>query len=202
MRSTSRKSVQDNDGGSEAPEQLQERVAENLKRYRKEKGWTLDELAQRSGVSRAMLSQIESRKTNPTIAVLWKISTAFELNFSALLGDEPGQNVTLLRSRDAQRLTSSDGTFVSRPLFPRGPSRKSEFYELRLKPGGRSEGPPHPPGTRENLVAVKGGLTIHVGGRKYVLAEGDAIEFTADVPHAYENHTRSEFIGYEVIEYR
>ncbi len=202
MVSRSRKSVPDNDGEAVAPEQLQERVAENLKRYRKERGWTLDELANRSGVSRAMLSQIESRKTNPTIAVVWKISTAFGLNFSALLGDEQGQNVTVLKSAEAQRISSSDGTFLSRPLFPRGAHRKSEFYELRLKPGARSDAPAHPPGTRENLVVVKGGLTIHVGGKVFVLTEGDAIEFIADVPHAYENHTRSEFVGFEVIEYR
>lgn len=207
MHSTSRKSVRHSEprprpDESAESEHLQERVAENLRRYRKEKGWTLDELAQRSGVSRAMLSQIESRKTNPTIAVVWKISTAFGLNFSALLGDEPGSNVTLMPASEAHRLTSSDGTFVSRPLFPRGVNRRSEFYELRLKPGAHTDAPPHPPGTRENLVVVKGGLTIHIGGREYVLGEGDAIEFAADVPHAYENHTRREFVGYEVIEYR
>ncbi|MFN7133571.1 MAG: helix-turn-helix domain-containing protein [Myxococcales bacterium] len=177
-------------------------MADNLKQLRQARGWTLDELAQRSGVSRAMLSQIEGRKTNPTIAVIWKISTAFGLNFSALLGEDEDGAVTVLPKKDAARLTSKDGAFVSRPLFPRGASRRSEFYELRLQPGARTEGPPHPKGTRENLVVVKGGLTIHVGGRAYVLGEGDAIEFTADVPHAYENSGRGELLAYEVIEYR
>lgn len=184
------------------PEVLQARVADSLKRLRKDYGWTLEELAKRSGVSRAMLSQIEARKTNPTIAVLWKISTAFGLHFSALLGEDKGKDVTLIRREGMQVLSSADGGFQSRPLFPRSAERKSEFYELRLKPGARSEGPPHPAGTRENLVVVKGSITIWVSGTAFEVDEGDAIDFAADVPHAYENRGKTDFLGYEVILYR
>ncbi|MBX5484598.1 MAG: helix-turn-helix transcriptional regulator [Myxococcaceae bacterium] len=184
------------------PEALQTRVAGTLKRIRTDRGWTLEELARRSGVSRAMLSQIEARKTNPTIAVLWKISTAFGMQFSALLGEQPGQDVTVLRRPELQVLSSADGAFVSRPLFPRNAERKAELYELRLKPGKRSDGPPHPPGTRENLVVVKGRLNVWVGGRKWEVGEGDAIDFAADLPHAYENPGKVAFLGYEVILYR
>jgi len=183
-------------------EAFQARVAETLKRLRKEHGWTLDELARRSGVSRAMLSQIEARKTNPTIAVLWKISTAFSLNFSAMLGEEARQDVTLIRRAEMQVLTSADGKFQSRPLFPRSGIRKAELYELRLAPGARTEGPPHPPGTRENLVVVKGKLVVWVSGIPHQVSEGDAIDFRADVVHGYENPGTNEFLGYEVIEYR
>lgn len=181
---------------------VQERVAESLKRLRKDYGWTLEELAKRSGVSRAMLSQIEARKTNPTIAVLWKISTAFGLHFSALLGEDKGRDVTLIRREQMQVLASSDGGFQSRPLFPRSVDRKAEFYELRLRPGARSEGPPHPSGTRENLVVVQGSVTIWVNGTAFEVDTGDAIDFAADVPHAYENRGRGDFLGYEVILYR
>ena len=149
-----------------------------------------------------MLSQIEARKANPTIAVLWKISTAFGLNFSALLGEEGSQDVTLVRRAEIQVLRSADGKFESRPLYPRGVNRKAELYELRLASGGRSEGPPHPPGTRENLVVVRGCLTIEVGDKCYPVGEGDAIEFAADVPHVYQNPGPGLFLGYEVIEYR
>lgn len=185
-----------------APEVLQARVADSLKRIRKDYGWTLEDLAKRSGVSRAMLSQIEAKKTNPTIAVLWKISTAFGLHFSALLGEDKGTDVTVLRREGMQKLASSDGAFESRPLFPRSADRKVEFYELRLRPGARSDGPPHPAGTRENLVVVKGSLTVWVGSEAFEVAEGDAIDFAADVPHAYDNRSGTEFLGYEVIIYR
>lgn len=184
------------------PEALQARVAELVKQARKERNWTLDELAARSGVSRAMLSQIEACKTNPTIAVLWKISTAFGVNFSALLGEDIKQDVNLIRREEMRVLSSSDGKFQSRPLFPQVSQRKAEFYELRLAPGAKSEGPPHPPGTRENLVVVKGQLVVWVSEVAFEVAEGDAIDFAADVPHGYENRGATEFVGYEVIEYR
>lgn len=189
-------------GAAKSPELLQAKVAELVKQLRKDRGWTLDELAKRSGVSRAMLSQIEARKTNPTIAVLWKISTAFGMSFSALLGEEQGKDVNLLRREQMQVLASADGKFQSRPLFPRSSRRKAELYELRLAPGARSEGPPHPQGTRENLVVVKGRLTVWVSGTAFEVDEGDAIDFAADVPHAYENRGAKEFLGYEVIEYQ
>lgn len=185
-----------------SPEAFQAKVAETLKRVRKDRGWTLDELARRSGVSRAMLSQIEACKTNPTIAVLWKISSAFGLNFSALLGEDLGRDVTLIRREEMQVLSSADGKFQSRPLFPRAAARKAELYELKLAPGAKSEGPPHPAGTRENLVVVKGTLTLWVAGVAFEVAEGDAIDFAADVPHGYENRGATDFLGYEVIEYR
>ncbi len=190
------------DFSDKASEALQARVAGTLKTLRKERGWTLDELANRSGVSRAMLSQIEARKTNPTIAVLWKISTAFSINFSAMLGEEPGKDVTLVRRAEMQVLTSADGKFISRPLFPRSGVRKAELYELRLAPGARTEGPPHPPGTRENLVVVRGKLIVWVSGTPFEVPEGDSIDFVADVVHGYENPGSKEFLGYEVIEYR
>ncbi len=199
--SINKKSVQHSDGGPDAAA-VQAKVAETTKRLRQDYGWTLDELAKRSGVSRAMLSQIEAKKTNPTIAVLWKISTAFGMPFSTLLGEQAGKDVTLMRREDMQSLTSADGAFVSRPLFPRSAERKVEFYELRLRPGGKSEGPPHPTGTRENLVVVKGQLTIWVSGTAYEVAEGDSIDFAADVIHGYENRGREDFLGYEVIVYR
>ena len=186
----------------DATEAFQSRVAQTVKRMRKERGWTLDELAGRSGVSRAMLSQIEAKKTNPTIAVLWKISTAFSINFSAMLGEEPGKDVTIIHRGDMQVLTSADGKFISRPLFPRSGVRKAELYELRLAPGARTEGPPHPPGTRENLVVVRGKLIVWVAGASFEVPEGDSIDFAADVIHGYENPGAKEFLGYEVIEYR
>src|SRR5438445_7861914 len=99
------------EGDQSTPQALQAKVAENLKLFRKDRGWTLDELARRSGVSRAMLSQIEAKKTNPTIAVLWKISTAFGLNFSSMLGEDPGRDVTLIRREEMQVLSSADAKF-------------------------------------------------------------------------------------------
>jgi quercetin dioxygenase-like cupin family protein len=98
-------------------------------------------------------------------------------------------------------LSSHDGAFTSRALFPYDKPRRVEFYELRLAPHGEEHADAHPPGTVENLVVSSGALQIEVAGAREPLAAGDAIVFQADVPHAYANPSDSEAIVYLVMTY-
>ncbi|MBP6832895.1 MAG: helix-turn-helix transcriptional regulator, partial [Deltaproteobacteria bacterium] len=82
--------------------ELTRRVADNLRVLRKQRDLSLDELAARSGVSRATLSQVETCKTNPTIAILWKIAAGLGVPFASLLGEERVERVRVLRRGDAQ----------------------------------------------------------------------------------------------------
>ena len=163
-------------------------VAANLRRLRTRKGFSLERLARASGVSRAMLNQIELARSAPTVNVLWRIATALHTTFSTLLGGESETATLVVREEGAARLRSADGLFQSRPLFPfgRGP-RRTEFYELSLSPGGIELAAAHPPGTTENLVVSSGRLEIRVHGKEHVLETGDAILFRADVEHSYKN---------------
>ncbi|MSP62830.1 MAG: XRE family transcriptional regulator [Myxococcales bacterium] len=177
-------------------------VGANLRRVRLARAMSLDALARASGVSRAMLSQVELGHSTPTIKVLWKIARAFELPFSALLAGGPAQDPTcLLRGDRARRLTSHDGRFSSRALFPPDRPRRVEFYELRLAPRGIEEAEPHPPGTTENLVVNRGTVEIRVDGVAHELGPGDALQFQADVPHAYRNAGPAEAVMYLVMSY-
>lgn len=177
-------------------------VAANLRRLRTRKGYSLERLARASGVSRAMLGQIELAQSAPSINVLWRVATALDLPFGALLGNEGEAGAAVLRSEGAARLTSADGSFVSRPLFPFGQGpRKTEFYELRLAPHGSERASAHPGGTIENLVVAAGAVTIRAGGEKHVLACGDAILFRADVEHSYHNPGDVEAVMYLVMTY-
>ncbi len=161
-------------------------VGANLRRLRGERALSLEALAQRSGVSRAMLGQIELGQSAPTINVLWKIARALDLPFSALLAGPRAQGgPRVLPVARSKRLTSLDGTFSSRALFPLDEPRRVEFYELELRRGAVEEAEPHPPGTRENLVVTAGVVQIDVAGEHHRLAPGDAIVFEADVPHRY-----------------
>jgi transcriptional regulator with XRE-family HTH domain len=178
-------------------------LATNLRKLRTSKGQSLERLARSSGVSRAMLSQIELAQSAPTINVLWRIAGALDVPFSALLGGEADTPTTVLRSAHAARLTSADGSFSSRPLFPFGQGpRLSEFYELRLSPSGLELAQPHPPGTLENLIVAQGRIAIVVGGVRHLLEQGDAILFRADVEHAYQNVSASEAVMHLVMTYR
>jgi len=176
-------------------------LAANLRRVRLAAGWSLDTLAEQSGVSRSMLSQIELGHSAPTINVLWKIAQALKVPFSALLVDASRGRVRLLRGKQAKTIASSDGGFVSRPLFPSDRPRQVEFYELRLAAGAVEEAEPHAPGTVENLVVNQGELEITIGAEQHRLARTDAIQFEADVPHAYRNPGRSEAVLYLVMTY-
>ncbi|HVZ86555.1 MAG TPA: helix-turn-helix domain-containing protein [Polyangia bacterium] len=177
-------------------------VGPNLRRLRSRRGLSLERLASRSGVSRAMLSQIELGQSAPTINLLWKIARALDVPFSSLL-DRPDEDApVVLFARDGHLLTNQAGTFTSRALFPADDRRRrAEFYELRLKALGEEQAQPHPPGTTENLVVAAGAVEIQIDGTRHPLAVGDAIVFGGDVPHAYLNTGTTEAVMYLVMTY-
>lgn len=176
-------------------------VGANLKRLRVKRGLSLERLAKASGVSRAMLGQVELGQSTPTINVLWKVARALDVPFSTLITDSGAPSTVLVPRASAKVLTSSDGTFTSRALFPFNAARLTEFYELRMAPLGLERADPHPPGTTENLVVASGMLQIRVGKARHSLATGDAILFEADVPHEYMNPGDSEAVMYLVMTY-
>jgi transcriptional regulator with XRE-family HTH domain len=176
-------------------------VGVNLRRLRTRRGLSLERLAQKSDVSRAMLSQVELGRSAPTINVLWKIARALGVTFSALLSSNLDSGPVVMRESVAKRLTSRDGTFSSRALFPFDRPRRVEFYELRLKPHAVEEADPHPPGTAENIVVNAGSVTITVGSSAHDLSQGDALLFAADVAHVYRNTGASDALMYLVMTY-
>lgn len=176
-------------------------VGGNLRRLRTRRGLSLERLAQISGVSRAMLGQIELGQSAPTINVLWKIARALEVTFSALISARTQSGALVLRSADSKLLTSKDRSFSSRALFPFDEPRRVEFYELRLSAGSVEDADAHPPGTSENLVVTAGTIEIDVAGDTHKLETGDSILFEADTPHAYRNVGRGEAVMYLVMTY-
>ena len=176
-------------------------VGPALRRLREDRGLSLEQLAQLTGVSRAMLGQVELGQSVPTIKTLWRIAHALEVPFSALLSSGPSKAAVVLRAAEARTLTSADGGFHSRALFPFGAPRRVEFYELRLKPHAREDAEPHAPGTLENLVVTRGKVEVSCSGQAHELREGDAIVFEADGPHSYRNLGDREAVMYLVMTY-
>ena len=176
-------------------------VGANLRRRRLKRGLSLEKLSRASSVSRAMLGQIELGQSTPTINVLWKIARALAVPFSALITSRAAGRTTVLPASRAKMLTSHDGAFSSRALFPFDEPRTVELYELRLAPRSVEEADPHPPGTVENLVVNAGVLEMIVGSEHHALATGDSILFEADVPHSYKNPGDTECVMYLVMTY-
>jgi transcriptional regulator with XRE-family HTH domain len=174
----------------------------NLRRWRSKRGLSLERLARRSGVSRAMLSQIELGQSAPTINLLWKVARALDVPFSSLIERPNAGAPIVLPARSGRLLTNQDGTFSSRALFPIDDQRRRmEFYELRLNADGEEVAHPHPPGTIENLVLTAGAVEIEVDRVGHRLNVGDAIVFGADVPHSYRNLGATEAVMYLVMTY-
>jgi transcriptional regulator with XRE-family HTH domain len=146
-----------------------------------------------------MLGQIELGQSTPTINTIWKIARALNCQFSVLITNRPAGGTKVLRAANAKILTSRDGKFSSRALFPFDESRLVEFYELRLAPLSSECAEPHPPGTVENLVVTGGSLEMVVGEMHHRLVAGDAIQFEADVRHEYRNAGTAETVIYLVM---
>ena len=176
-------------------------VGQNIRRLRGRRGLSLDALARASGVSRAMLGQIETGRSVPTINVVWKIASAFNVPFATLIATQGSDQVRVFPAAGARALTSASGDFSSRALFPFDGEQRAEFYELRLKAGATEDAEAHAPGTMENLVVAKGRLDIVIAGQCKTLSQGDAILFQADRPHAYINPSAEDMIAYLVMTY-
>lgn len=175
------------------------RVAQNLQRLRSKRLLSLDGLARASGVSRAMLAQIESGRSVPSIKVLCKIAKGLRVSVAAFLEHRECEGVTLMPARESKRLVSASGAFVSRALYPYDTARQVEFYELRIRPLGEEYSEGHGPGVEENLVVAQGALEISVNDQRYLLSTGDSITFYADQPHRYRNPVDSEAVAFLVV---
>ncbi len=182
-----RSSNTDDTSSDDSSSDITRRVAENLRVIRRMRGYSLEDVAALSGVSRAMLSHIESHKTNPTIGLLWKIASGLNLPFSALLGESSRERVAVVRRQETQAIRSADGVLESRPLVPARALANVELYHLRISPRSTYVADGHAVGTTEAATVTAGILRLHVGQRTYDAGLGDTIVFPADVEHAYEN---------------
>ncbi|MFB9948465.1 helix-turn-helix domain-containing protein [Rhizobium puerariae] len=183
-------------------DEITTRTGQNLRRLRTRRGYSLDRLAKIAGVSRAMLGQIETGKSSPTLSILSKIAAALDIPCAALIADRESSPIICITRARSKILSSSEGRFQTRALFPFEGERKVEFYELRISPHHAENADAHHPGTVENLVVAQGTVEI-IAGRQppHILGEGDAILFEADVPHIYRNMTGTEAILYLVTTY-
>lgn len=195
------------DPAAEKPEEKDEtaalarQIGENLRRLRTRRRWSLDRFAELAGVGRVALSDLEHGRGAPTIAMLWRVARALGVPFAALTSSFRLPGTSVLRAERAKTLRSRDGRFSSRALFPADAERRVEFYELRLAPRSVEESEAHPPGTLENLVVASGAVEISFAQRTHKLASGDAIQFEADLPHAYANGGEEEARMYLVMTY-
>jgi transcriptional regulator with XRE-family HTH domain len=164
-------------------------VGARIKALRDAMGFSLRDLAERSGVSAPMLSQVERGETSPTLAVAEKIARGLELTLSQLLRLDEGQHVAV--SRAGRRRSFKRGGHGFEELTPPLPGQRADVSLHALAPGastgGREDPPMHEPGSRETAVVLTGTLALVVDGARHDLGDGDSVTFDADLPHHFEN---------------
>ncbi|MEU5775153.1 XRE family transcriptional regulator [Streptomyces venezuelae] len=168
-------------------DQLTQSLARNLKRWRNERGFTLDALAARAGVSRGMIIQIEQARTNPSVGITVKLADALGVSITTLLDYEQGSHVRLVPPEQAVRMWSTEtgsSTTLVVGAEARGPF---ELWSWRLMPGEGSDSDAHPPGTIELLHVTRGELTLVVDGTEHTVPAGTGATFEANAPHGYHN---------------
>ena len=178
--------------------QLAELVGRNLHGLRIQHDLTLEGLARISGVSRAMLWQIEQARSAPTITVLSRVAEALGVPVSTFLDGASKAAAVVLRRGDSRVVQAGDGAVSARALFPFTGSRSVEFHEIRLQAGAVESIKGRRDGTYENIVVSEGSVEMEIGTETHLLNVGDALFFRADVPHIYRNASQSQVLLYRV----
>jgi XRE family transcriptional regulator, regulator of sulfur utilization len=152
---------------------------------------SLRDLADRSGVSAPMLSQVERGETSPTLQIASRIAGGLELRLSQLLRLDEGGAVTVVRKGERRKGPGRGKGHSYEILTPPLPGQRAELSRHTLAPkavtGGPGDPPMHEPGSRETALVESGALVLHCDGQRHQLAAGDCVTFDADLPHQFEN---------------
>ena len=159
------------------------RLPARLKQARAAQGLSLDAVAKLSGVSRSMVSQIERGESSPTIATLWNLTRALQVDFAGLLDTQAPPRIEVMRRADSPSIENRGTGCKIIILSPPEQAGKHETYELVFEAGGVLDSAPHERGAREHLTVIAGRMTVTSGDQSEVLTLGDTARYAADVPH-------------------
>jgi transcriptional regulator with XRE-family HTH domain len=164
---------------------------------------SLRDLAERSGVSAPMLSQVERGETSPTLHVAARIAAGLELRLSQLLRLDEAGAVTVVRRAERRQGPADVAGHRYEILTPPLPGQRAELARHTLSPravtGGPGDPPMHEPGSRETALIERGTVVLHCDGQRYELLDGDCVTFDADLNHHFENPGPEEAVLLAVV---
>lgn len=172
------------------PDEVAAAIARNARELRSDRQWSLDQLSQRSGVSKGMLVQIEQARTNPSIGTLCRLADAFGVTLAQLVELTDEDAVRVVDATDVVRLWEGAPGSAGDLLVGTDRSEHVELWHWQLAPGDEHGSEGHVPGTRELIAVLGGTLTLEVGGSEHAIGHGGAVLFEADRPHTYRNAHR------------
>lgn len=159
-------------------------IADNLNRIREARNLSLEQLAERTGVSKSMLRQIETGNSNPTIATIWKIANGLRVSFTSLLR-EPEVEAEVKSFTRNDPLTGADSHYRLYPMVPFDPEKSFETYYLEIDPNTSFTGEPHEGNVYEYVYVTAGRLQVTVDGNAFEIYADEFLQFQANCPHEY-----------------
>jgi XRE family transcriptional regulator, regulator of sulfur utilization len=171
-------------------------IGARVKALREASSLSLRDLAERSGVSAPMLSQVERGETSPTLTVATRIAAGLELRLSQLLRLDEDGAVTIVRASQRQRGGNKRRGHSFEVMTSSQPGQRADLSRHTLAPGGATgaadDPPMHEPGSRETALVERGTVVLVCDTERHELKQGDCVTFDADLPHHFENHTGEE----------
>lgn len=182
--------------------EIGQHLARKLRGLRQQKDWSLDRASAMTGVSKAMLGQIERGESSPTVATLWKIASGFNTSFSGLLTPpSPPLETAIIRPDRGRRANLPQDSLQVIPLFPFEAHFGFELFELTLPPKTTHDSEAHESGVVEHVMVTEGVLELVLEGEVSRLEARDAMRFRADREHRYRNPGTKPVVFHNLIHY-
>ncbi len=178
-------------------------IGKNIQKVRTGQNLTLNVLSERSGVSKAMLSQIEANKVNPTIATVWKIAQGLGVEIHALLEGTggPKRKFHVNRYENITTLDTDEEGVLIHVLSPLSMVEDLELYMMTFDSGARLDSEAHFPNSEEFLTVIRGHIEVKAGNNRSELKRGDFIAYHCDVEHSICNLGKGEAVVHLVVRY-
>jgi transcriptional regulator with XRE-family HTH domain len=171
---------------------ISQAIGGRVRQGRSSRGWTLDQLAERSGVSRRMLVSIEQGSANPSIATLLRLSDALGIELPTLVNMDRSPGLRVTRADTAPVLWRGKAGGQAVLVAGTEPPGVTELWNWTLGPGEGYSSQAHAAGTRELLFVLDGELELRVGQHAEILAKGDSASFAGDLAHEYLNASSAQ----------
>lgn len=175
-------------------------IGSKLKDIRNSRSLSLEEVSKLTGVSKAMLGQIERGQSNPTVSTLWKIATGLKVSFSLFI-DENKDELKIIDKKDISPIIEDNNKMRLYPIFPFDANKGFEIFTIELEPGCNHVSTPHNEGVEEYIIVTEGQLQIILGEELLMLEKGNSIRFMANKVHIYRNISRNKAEFQNIILY-
>ncbi|WP_459477971.1 helix-turn-helix domain-containing protein [Clostridium saccharoperbutylacetonicum] len=175
-------------------------IGNKLKDIRNKRDLSLEEVAKLTGVSKAMLGQIERGKSNPTVSTLWKIATGLKISFSLFI-DENQEDLKVINQKDITPVIEDNDRMKLYPIFPFDANKGFEIFTIELEPDCNHVSTPHNEGVEEYIIVTEGEIEIDINNKIFKLQKGSSMRFMANCPHSYKNINQGRSVFQNIILY-